>query len=46
MRKFAVFFDLEGPLCIEDVAYEICIRKLKDGRSFFEKVSLYDDILT
>ncbi len=40
-----VCFDLEGPLSPQDNAYEL-MSLIENGRTLFEKISRYDDILT
>jgi len=39
-----ICFDLEGPLCSQDNAYEL-MSLFPDGRKLFEIISRYDDIL-
>src|SRR4030043_1090305 len=40
-----IFFDLEGPLAIQDNAYEL-IKLFPEGGRIFEVISRYDDLLT
>ena len=44
MRRFFVS-DCEGPLTINDNAFELAGKYIEDGEAFFEIVSRYDDIL-
>jgi energy-converting hydrogenase A subunit R len=37
--------DLEGPITLNDNAFEICAQYLEDGGRFFKLVSKYDDVL-
>jgi energy-converting hydrogenase A subunit R len=37
--------DCEGPLCLNDNAFEVCARFLPDGARFFTQLSRYDDYL-
>jgi len=37
--------DCEGPLCLNDNAFEVCVRCLPDGARFFTQISRYDDYL-
>jgi len=39
-----IFFDMEGPLSIQDNAYEL-MRLFPDGGDIFEVISRYDDLL-
>jgi len=44
VRVFSAAFDLEGPLSLQDNAYEV-MHLIKDGSSLFEVLSRYDDYL-
>jgi energy-converting hydrogenase A subunit R len=37
--------DCEGPICLNDNAYELCAKFLPHGKRFFKQLSPYDDIL-
>lgn len=43
--KKVIGFDLEGPLSLQDNAYEV-MRLIPEGDKIFEVISRYDDILT
>jgi energy-converting hydrogenase A subunit R len=44
-RRVQVDSDCEGPLCLNDNAFELCARYVPDGERFFTQVSRYDDYL-
>jgi len=44
-RRVQVDSDCEGPLCLNDNAFELCARYIPDGERFFTQVSRYDDYL-
>ncbi len=44
--RTAVFFDLEGPLSKEDYAYSLFSEFVAGGKSLYEFLSRYDDLLT
>ncbi len=44
-RRVQVDSDCEGPLCLNDNAFEVCARYIPDGARFFTQVSRYDDYL-
>ena len=43
-RRFFVS-DCEGPLTVNDNAFELSSKYMEDGERFFQIVSRYDDIL-
>jgi len=45
MPKVQVDTDCEGPTCLNDNAYELCVSFLNNGDRFFRQLSSYDDIL-
>jgi energy-converting hydrogenase A subunit R len=44
-RRVQVDSDCEGPLCLNDNAFEVCDRYIPNGERFFTQVSRYDDYL-
>jgi energy-converting hydrogenase A subunit R len=44
-RRVQVDSDCEGPLCLNDNAFEVCAHYIPDGGRFFTQVSRYDDYL-
>ena len=40
-----ICFDLEGPLCLRDNAYDL-MKMIPSGDTIFEVISRYDDLLT
>ena len=44
-RPIQVDSDCEGPLCLNDNAFEVCARYIPGGARFFTQVSRYDDYL-
>lgn len=44
-RRVQLDSDCEGPLCLNDNAFEVCSRYVPDGDRFFTQVSRYDDYL-
>ncbi|MDI6858473.1 MAG: hypothetical protein QME71_09195 [Dehalococcoidia bacterium] len=44
-RSVQLDSDCEGPLCLNDNAFEVCRRYIPDGDRFFSQVSRYDDYL-
>ncbi len=44
-NKYALFSDSEGPLCLNDNAFELTAHFIPDGDRLFARLSAYDDYL-